>query len=245
MMREDRRTQMRQTGLLRELGIDLDGSHRILDLGCGAGSLVQAHLDAGLDAYGCDLEFKEGPHVIELQESGRLRRISLEPYRLPFDDDEFDWVFSDQVLEHVGDHREVFREVRRVLKPGGVTTHVYPARWRPREPHVFVPFGGVIQSPWWLQVWARLGVRNTFQRGLTWRQTMGGNHEYLTTRTNYLSSSEVAEVAEECFDRVHFAEGEFLRAGTGRARKLGEAARMLPGLTRLYHVLHMRVLVCR
>lgn len=38
---------------------------------------------------------------------------------LPFESDRFDMCVSDYVLEHVGDVRGHFREVARVLKPGG------------------------------------------------------------------------------------------------------------------------------
>jgi SAM-dependent methyltransferase len=43
---------------------------------------------------------------------------------LDFDDNEFDFVVSDQVLEHVdGDPQKAIDESRRVLKPGGMAIH--------------------------------------------------------------------------------------------------------------------------
>ena len=69
---------------------------------------------------------------------------------LPFADNTFDFVFSDQVLEHVQDHNLAFAEIARVMKPGGISLHIFPARLKPTEAHVFVPLGGVMQSRWWL-----------------------------------------------------------------------------------------------
>lgn len=43
---------------------------------------------------------------------------------LPFENDQFDWVVSDQVLEHIeGDPQQAINESRRVLKPGGIAVH--------------------------------------------------------------------------------------------------------------------------
>jgi len=41
-----------------------------------------------------------GLDVAALQDNGMIRLIDLEPYRIPFDDDTFDLVVSEQVLEH-------------------------------------------------------------------------------------------------------------------------------------------------
>jgi SAM-dependent methyltransferase len=46
---------------------------------------------------------------------------------LPYDDNTFDLVVTDQVLEHVqGDPFAAVEECRRVLKPGGISIHTTP-----------------------------------------------------------------------------------------------------------------------
>ncbi|MGO8815486.1 MAG: methyltransferase domain-containing protein [Terriglobia bacterium] len=59
---------------------------------------------------------------------------------LPFRDGAFDWVFSNAVIEHVGDwkKRQQFAgEIRRVASKGYFVTT--PNKWFPIDPHTLVP----------------------------------------------------------------------------------------------------------
>jgi SAM-dependent methyltransferase len=65
-------------------------------------------------------------------------------FNLPFDDDEFDAVVSDQVLEHVeGDPQLAIDETFRVLKPGGIALHttcfINPIHECPKDYWRFTP----------------------------------------------------------------------------------------------------------
>ena len=56
---------------------------RVLDLGCGAGELTAALLKRGYDVHGCDIQGPwTEPPVVALD---RVRFISMEPYRLPYE----------------------------------------------------------------------------------------------------------------------------------------------------------------
>ncbi|MSR78036.1 MAG: SAM-dependent methyltransferase [Candidatus Omnitrophica bacterium] len=48
---------------------------------------------------------------------------SIDIHHLPYPDQSFDWVVSDQVLEHVADPKKASEECWRVLKPGGIAIH--------------------------------------------------------------------------------------------------------------------------
>lgn len=66
-------------------------------------------------------------------------RVVSEKEGIPFGDDAFDLVLSNQVLEHVADLGLLFGEIRRVLAPGGVSAHFFPSREVILEPHVGIP----------------------------------------------------------------------------------------------------------
>ena len=111
---------------------------RVLDYGCGAGTTVALLCEAGFDAHGVDIRW-DGADFRELDDpSGRLRYYE-EGGRLPFDDDSFDLVISDQVFEHVVPLEASIREIERVLKPGGVSYHHFPSKAVLREGHIGIP----------------------------------------------------------------------------------------------------------
>jgi ubiquinone/menaquinone biosynthesis C-methylase UbiE len=100
----------------------LNSDSLILDFGCGDGSRVHEYRAAALKALGVD--------VTLVQETDFLQLIAMNPYRIPFDDDTFDFVFSKSGLEHVEDLDSALSEIYRVLK----TQRREPAHTpRPRE----------------------------------------------------------------------------------------------------------------
>src|SRR5262245_26592231 len=143
---------------------------KILDFGCGTGRAVVEARAKGLDVFGCDLSNSLGSAPKVLVEKGVLRGIDMSNYRIPFENDQFHLVASHQVLEHVQKYGEVLPEIRRVLKAGGVSIHIFPSRYSPIEPHVSVPLATMIRSMNWLKFWAFLGIRNEYQNGLTARK---------------------------------------------------------------------------
>lgn len=204
----------RQTALLLGLYEGLDqplAGKRVLDFGCGRGGVVSGLVAAGVDAYGCDFS-------AELGQIDRLAAIE-EPYRLPYPDATFDAVVSSEVFEHVQDYASALSEIRRVLRRGGTSIHVFPPRYLLLEPHVFVPLGTLIQSRWWLRVWATLGVRNSFQRGMGPSEVASTNQRYLANHTAYPRRHEILRLAREVFPTARFLSTERL-AASSRLEKL-------------------------
>lgn len=223
--------------ILYELGVILKDKARVLDYGCGAGEMVAEYRAAGFDAYGCDIDLAN--------ESDRLRSINLANGALPFPDAWFDFVYSDQVMEHVQDHETAFSEIARVMKPGAIGLHIFPAKLKPLEAHVHVPLGGVLQQRWWLRLWAALGVRNSFQKGKTAREVVDLNFNYLREHTNYLSRAKINSLLSHHFTDPIFAESHMIKHSYGNARRIYLLARLFPFVTRLYSTFYSRVIFLR
>lgn len=103
------------------------GAARVLDLGCGAGhvSFQVAPLVAEVVAY--DLSQSMLDVVASTATARGLSTIVTErgaAERLPFPDASFEYVISRYSAHHWSDLGLALREVRRVLKPGGVAAFI-------------------------------------------------------------------------------------------------------------------------
>jgi SAM-dependent methyltransferase len=92
------------------------GRH-VLDLGCAAGYFMQRAVAAGFDAHGIDLA-SWVETVATRRGVTNVRSSTLRDAAFP--DAWFDIVHSSQVFEHLPRPLDELREIRRVLKPGGV-----------------------------------------------------------------------------------------------------------------------------
>jgi SAM-dependent methyltransferase len=114
---DDRAFRLR---VLQQLGPD----SLVLDLGAGAGLIPEMNF-RGLAKLICGVDLD--PRVLKnaLLDEGRV----ADAQKVPYENDHFDVVFSDNVLEHLDKPETVFREVARVLKPGGVFLFKTPNEW--------------------------------------------------------------------------------------------------------------------
>ncbi|MCY1424154.1 putative methyltransferase YcgJ [compost metagenome] len=100
---------------------------KVLDLGCGAGhvSFNVAPLAGEVVAYDLSAEMLDVVAAAAAErglDNIRTERGAAE--QLPFADGEFDFVFSRYSAHHWRDVGQALREVRRVLKPGGVAAFI-------------------------------------------------------------------------------------------------------------------------
>jgi SAM-dependent methyltransferase len=228
--------------VLRNQDVPISGTTKVLDLGCGAGKLVQGAREQGYDFYGCGIGLRDAHTNADanLVAQGILRDIDLNPYHLPFDDCTFDVVVSDYVLEHVMDYPTTLREMHRVMKPGGAFLHIFPPRYMPIEPHVHVPLGTLLRQRWWLKTWALVGVRNEFQTKLSAQEACEANHKYLTRHTNYLTKRQLREQFGRYYTDVRFVEDAFLK-NSPRGQKIYPLTKVIPFLPDLYSAISTRV----
>ncbi len=92
---------------------------RVLEVGAGSGQLQDLVDDyTGLDIAASARRYFHKPFVVGSATA------------LPFEDNEFDAIWSVWVLEHVPNPEQALREMRRVVKPGGLILHA-PAYYCP------------------------------------------------------------------------------------------------------------------
>lgn len=123
LLRWGMREETFKRALIRQARIQ--PGHRVLDLGCGTGTLTvlikQLHPSA--DVVGLDVD----PQVLEIARAKADNagvEITLDhglAFQLPYPDASFDRVLSSLVLHHLTSENKqrAFREVHRVLQAGG------------------------------------------------------------------------------------------------------------------------------
>jgi ubiquinone/menaquinone biosynthesis C-methylase UbiE len=80
-------------------------------------------------------------HALEIPNGTSLQWVIADGCGLPFESRSFDWVFSNAVIEHVGDwerQRQFADEIRRVAAKGYFVAT--PNKLFPIEPHTLLPF---------------------------------------------------------------------------------------------------------
>ncbi|MBI6680684.1 class I SAM-dependent methyltransferase [Pseudomonas viridiflava] len=100
---------------------------RVLDLGCGAGhvSFNVAPSVGEVVAYDLSQQMLDVVAAAAADKGlGNIRTVCGAAERLPFADGEFDFVLSRYSAHHWSDLALALREVRRVLKPGGVAAFI-------------------------------------------------------------------------------------------------------------------------
>ena len=105
-------------------------TNRLLDIGCGAGTLLTVAKQAGRNAGGVEVSL---PTVEYLSKQG-LNVFPGELAQAQFPAGHFDVVTAGELIEHVPDPSSLVAEVARILRPGGIfwatTPHSHGASGR-------------------------------------------------------------------------------------------------------------------
>lgn len=235
--------------ILRDLGSELCPHATILDFGCGNGMLVYQLRKEAYNAFGVDIlnEFEGAQKRCEeeglIADDCIFHAIPMDQYRIPFEDNTFDCVISFYVLEHVQNWEQALDEIKRILKPGGTSLHIFPSRYSLIEPHVFVPLASLFQGYHYLAFWAFWGIRNSYQTDKSWREAAKMNVEYLRTYTKYYPKAEIRRLVAGQFERISFPEGIYIKHHFGRVRRyLYPLSRTFPWVASLFSTFYTRVL---
>ena len=107
-------------------GLNLEDK-RVLEIGSGlgGGALVMAR-DYGAHVVGIDVEAplveQANKYAEDAGMAGNLEFMVVKPGPLKFEEDSFDIVYSSGVFIHIEDKPALFKEILRLLKPGGILT---------------------------------------------------------------------------------------------------------------------------
>ncbi len=190
---------------------------RVLDFGCGTGAHLRLLRGAGIDARGTDVFYGgadwSDPRLAELRDRDLVRAMP-DPTTIPFPDDSFDLVVSDQVLEHVEDLDAIVRELDRVLRPGGRMYHHFPTLETVREVHIGIPFAhrlppGRVRHAW-VRALRTLGMGKFKKPGedaAAWTTRVLG---WIDDYCHYRHTREIERMAGDRYEIRH-AEVEFCR----------------------------------
>ena len=127
--------QARRLKMICDAAPNLTAAARVLENGCGVGMYIDK-LRGALRTplvFGLEYEFERAA------EAGKRCPPSLvvcaAGEHLPYPDDTFDVILSNEVVEHVQDDRRAVAEMVRALKPKGRIILFCPNRWYPVETH--------------------------------------------------------------------------------------------------------------
>ena len=104
---------------------ELEAREDVLDLGCGSGAdcfVAALHVTETGTVTGVDITDEQIENTRRLAEEGGFHNVSVRHSyieELPFEDDTFDAVISNGVINLSAEKERVFAEAARVLKPGG------------------------------------------------------------------------------------------------------------------------------
>ena len=90
----------------------------VLDLGCGNGNSLPTFLSQNRNTNWFGLDISDSPEV-RLRNKTDSKFYTFDGVSIPFEDNTFDIIYSNQVFEHVRYPQELLSEVSRVLKEDG------------------------------------------------------------------------------------------------------------------------------
>lgn len=251
-------TAVTNTLLSEMIRKDLSKSIRILEFGCGDGkllcrllsSLSVLHPTVTFDLFGLDVSnagqqeqgfFKKTINRLnsnhqEINWVNKLELITTQQ-QWPYPADSFDFIISNQVMEHINDYDFVFSEIARCLRLDGVSINLFPTQEVLWEGHALMPLvhqiSDVNRRANLMLFFARIGFKRQYYREMNrrgWKSLREFAQMFsrvLETETNYVSTVELRSIAERAHLEISF---DFTKDFLG--------AKVLSYIGKQYHIYH-------
>lgn len=120
----------------RILGLIATRRGNALDIGCGSGNLARGLIKKGYSVTGVDIQkFLKDREI-------KFKKCDLDD-GLPFKENSIDLITATEIIEHIENPRHFIREIKRVLKKGGIAIITTPNifNWKAR---LYYPLKGII-----------------------------------------------------------------------------------------------------
>ncbi|WP_295614120.1 class I SAM-dependent methyltransferase [Chamaesiphon sp. GL140_3_metabinner_50] len=193
---------------------------RVLDYGCGGGEIVKLLRAREVEAFGCDT-FGGAAVYSELENSVLFGTaiLKMEENKIPFPDNYFDFLVSNQVIEHVRELDKTLAEFQRVLKPGGQLLTIFPDKSTWREGHCDIPFLHWFPKKSTPRIYYTLLLRSlgmgSFKEGKSPMQWSQDTCIWLDEFTYYRTAAEIHSQYSAYFSDVRSIEAELLQKRLG------------------------------
>lgn len=119
-------------GYFIQSGLTFKPGERVLDAGCGDGSILFAlkkHFDIALVGADFSQEALENASKNSIRKGASLECHKADTRNLPFDQNSIDKIFSLGVIEHLPDPQNAVNELARCLTPNGVLILMTPNKF--------------------------------------------------------------------------------------------------------------------
>lgn len=100
---------------------------KVLDAGSGTGYFSNIFLMKGAKVY--SLDFSEKALELTRKNAKGAVLVHGDVRKIPFPSNSFDYVFSDGLLEHFNNPKEILKEFKRVLKEDGIIITFVPNKY--------------------------------------------------------------------------------------------------------------------
>jgi len=177
----------------------------ILDWGCGRGRAVIWLRAQGYNAFGTDIDPEPLTNCRDLLTDRGLDAESIISLldggiEKKFQENFFHFCFSDGVFEHIKDIEQVASNLKRLIAPGGVGVHFFPAHRHFVEIHLLMPFVHWLPKNKVRKIYISLLL--LLGRNPRWKELHGKSrqeraqayYEYIVNKTYYRSPRKIKEV---------------------------------------------------